>query len=78
MGASLAIDNNYDLVILDLMLPRKSGLRVLEHIRRSQQAVPVMVLTARSEKESVIALLNAGADDYVAIPFDLGELLARA
>ena len=78
VGASLAIDNNYDLVILDLMLPRKSGLRVLEHIRRSQQAVPVMVLTARSEKESVIALLNAGADDYVAKPFDLGELLARA
>ncbi len=77
-GASLACEGSYDLVVLDLMLPRMHGLRVLETIRQARQAVPVLVLTARSEKESVISLLNAGADDYLSKPFDLGELLARA
>jgi two-component system response regulator PhoP len=78
LGASLACDGSYDLVILDLMLPGMAGLKVLEQLRRAQRGVPVLVLTARSEKDSVISLLNAGADDYMAKPFDLGELLARA
>jgi two-component system response regulator PhoP len=59
------------------MVPRLSGIEVLQQIRHARQSVPVLVLTARSEKESIIALLNAGADDYLAKPFDLGELLAR-
>ena len=77
-GLFLAESNPYDLIILDLMLPKLDGQSVLRQIRRAGVAVPVLVLTARDEKESVIALLNAGADDYVAKPFDLGELLARA
>ena len=76
-GLFMAESSPYDLVILDLMLPKLEGLEVLRRIRRVGLAVPVLVLTARDEKESVVALLNAGADDYVAKPFDLGELLAR-
>ena len=77
-GLYMAASNPYDLILLDLMLPKMDGLSVLRAIRRSGSAVPVLVLTARDEKESVVALLNAGADDYVAKPFDLGELMARA
>ena len=77
-GLYMAVSNPYDLILLDLMLPKMDGLSVLRAIRRSGSAVPVLVLTARDEKESVVALLNAGADDYVAKPFDLGELMARA
>jgi two-component system response regulator PhoP len=77
-GAFMVESNPYDLVILDLMLPKLDGLAVLQRMRSGGSAVPVLVLTARDEKESVVALLNAGADDYVAKPFDLGELLARA
>jgi two-component system response regulator PhoP len=77
-GLYMAETNPYDLVILDLMLPKVDGLSVLRRLRSTGAQVPVLVLTARDEKESVVALLNAGADDYVAKPFDLGELLARA
>ncbi len=76
-GLFLAESNPYDLILLDLMLPRMSGLQVLEKLRGGGQSTPVLVLTARDEKESIIALLNAGADDYLTKPFDLGELLAR-
>jgi len=77
-GLFLAMASNYDLIVLDLMLPRLSGLEILQRLRASGRQTPVLVLTARDEKESVVALLNAGADDYVAKPFDLGEFLARA
>jgi len=77
-GLFMAESNPYDLLILDLMLPKMDGLSLLRRVRGSGSSVPVLVLTARDEKESVVALLNAGADDYVAKPFDLGELLARA
>jgi two-component system response regulator PhoP len=77
-GLYMAETNPYDLVVLDLMLPKFDGLTVLKRLRSGGAQVPVLVLTARDEKESVVALLNAGADDYVAKPFDLGELLARA
>ena len=75
-GLFMAQSNEYDLVILDLMLPKLDGRTVLGRLRQSS-SVPVLVLTARDEKESIVALLNTGADDYVAKPFDLGELLAR-
>jgi DNA-binding response OmpR family regulator len=65
------------MIILDLMLPKLDGQTVLHKIRLSGSGVPVLVLTARDEKESVVKLLNAGADDYIAKPFDLGELMAR-
>jgi DNA-binding response OmpR family regulator len=68
----------YDLIILDLMLPRIGGLDVVKKLRANGKVTPVLILTARDERESVVSLLNAGADDYVTKPFDLGELLARA
>src|SRR5579863_1822400 len=76
-GLFMAQSNPYDLVILDLMLPKLDGRSLLQRLRAGS-AVPVLVLTARDEKESIVVLLNTGADDYVAKPFDLGELLARA
>lgn len=74
----MAESNPYDLIVLDLMLPRLNGLGVLERIRGARNTSPVLILTARDDRESVITLLNAGADDYVTKPFDLGELMARA
>lgn len=76
-GLFMAGSNPYDLIVLDLMLPKLDGKSVLHKIRLSGSGVPVLVLTARDEKESIVALLNTGADDYVAKPFDLGELMAR-
>jgi DNA-binding response OmpR family regulator len=75
-GLYLATTNEYDLIVLDLMLPKLAGEELLKRYR-TRGATPVLVLTARDEKESVVRLLNAGADDYIAKPFDLGELLAR-
>ena len=77
-GLYMAESNPYDLVVLDLMLPRIDGQIILERLRKAGKPSPVLVLTARDEHESVISLLNAGADDYVTKPFDLGELIARA
>lgn len=76
-GLFMAGSSPYDLIILDLMLPKMDGKTVLHKIRLTGSGVPVLVLTARDEKESIVALLNTGADDYVAKPFDLGELMAR-
>ena len=77
-GLYMAQSNPYDLVVLDLMLPKVDGLTLLKRLREGGAETPVLILTARDDKESVVTLLNAGADDYVAKPFDLGELLARA
>ena len=76
-GWFLAEANVYDAMLLDLMLPKLSGLEVLTRLRKAGQRTPVLVLTARDDKESIVKLLNAGADDYLTKPFDLGELLAR-
>lgn len=64
-------------VVLDLGLPRLSGLDLLRHLRSSGDAVPVLILTARDAVEDRIAGLDAGADDYLVKPCDLGELAAR-
>jgi two-component system response regulator PhoP len=77
-GLHLAESVAYDLIVLDLMLPKLDGLELLRRFRREGNKTPVLVLTARDEKQSVVTLLNAGADDYLAKPFDLGEFLARA
>ncbi len=77
-GDDYARNGVYDLVILDLMLPRLDGLGVLRRLRARQDATPVLILTAKEGKQTIIELLNAGADDYLAKPFDLGELIARA
>lgn len=77
-GLMLAANQCYDLIVLDLMLPKVDGLGVLKSVRARKDHTPVLILTARGEVVSKIALLNAGADDYLSKPFDLGELLARA
>ncbi|MGB7546780.1 MAG: response regulator transcription factor [Terracidiphilus sp.] len=77
-GDDSARNRVYDLVILDLMLPRLDGLSVLRRLRARQDPTPVLILTAKEGKNTIIELLNAGADDYLAKPFDLGELIARA
>src|SRR5271156_1279415 len=76
-GLALAGNRCYDLIVLDLMLPKMDGLAVLRSIRSHKDQTPVLILTARGETASKIDLLNAGADDYLSKPFDLGELLAR-
>lgn len=76
-GSHLAEQNIFDAVVLDLMLPEKSGQQVLQGLRARRLHTPVLILTAQEGKESVVDLLNMGADDYLAKPFDLKELLAR-
>ena len=76
-GLHLAGQENYDVIILDLMLPKVSGDLLLQRLRASGVSTPVLVLTAIDEKKSVIRLLDSGADDYLAKPFDMGELIAR-
>jgi DNA-binding response OmpR family regulator len=67
----------YAAVVLDLGLPRKDGLDVLRNLRARKRALPVLILTARDTVEDRIRGLDAGADDYLVKPFDLGELNAR-
>ncbi len=76
-GEALALLGHYDAIILDLMLPGQDGVTLLKRLRDRQDLTPVLILTAREGKESIIELLNAGADDYLTKPFDLGELMAR-
>lgn len=68
---------HYDGIILDIMMPNKSGLEVLQELRREGCRTPILLLTAKSEIEDRIIGLDAGADDYLPKPFDMGELLAR-
>lgn len=75
-GLARALEGSWDLVILDVMLPSMDGFEVLRQIRR-RTAVPVIMLTARTEHQDKIEGLNAGADDYLAKPFSPDELLAR-
>ena len=75
-GVQLALEQNPDLVLLDLMLPGMDGFEVCRRIRETGSAVPILMLTARSELEDRIEGLNAGADYYLTKPFDIRELLA--
>ena len=68
---------NYDDIILDLMMPGKNGLEVLEQLREKGISTPVLILTAKAEVEDRIVGLDKGADDYLTKPFAMGELLAR-
>jgi DNA-binding response OmpR family regulator len=72
-----AIEDHYDLVILDLLLPDGSGTDVLRRLRQQQHKVPVLVLTARGDIDSKVENFEAGADDYLTKPFALPELLVR-
>ncbi|WP_020484350.1 MULTISPECIES: response regulator [unclassified Methylomonas] len=69
--------NHYDLVVLDLNLPRMDGMSVLKNLRRRKDSTPVLVLTAREGVAERVAGLDNGADDFVTKPFDLAEICAR-
>ncbi len=77
LGLELALGENVDLVLLDLMLPGRDGLEVLAELAARRPELPVIVLTARGELEDRVSGLNAGAVDYVVKPFALSELEAR-
>lgn len=76
-GEDLALSNDYDVVLLDVMLPGKHGHAVCRAIRAEGNDVPILLLTALGEAEDTIAGLDAGADDYLPKPFHVGVLLAR-
>jgi DNA-binding response OmpR family regulator len=76
-GAALARANDYDAIVLDLMLPGKDGLEVLKEIRGVGRAAPILILSARGEIEDRVRGLDLGADDYLPKPFAFAELLAR-
>jgi two-component system response regulator QseB len=77
-AAEIAVDNAaYDLVILDLGLPKKAGLDVLKSLRQSGNRIPILVLTARDSVSDRVKGLDAGADDYLVKPFEIEELEAR-
>ena len=78
VAADLALEGgSHDAVVLDVGLPRRSGLEVLARLRGRRDKVPVLILTARDTVEDRIAGLDGGADDYLVKPFDMGELAAR-
>jgi len=77
IALDLALARDFDLVLLDLMLPGMEGVEVCRALRRAGRLVPVMMVTARDQIEDKIKGLDAGADDYIVKPFNLQELLAR-
>ncbi len=76
-GLFMAESNPYDLILLDLMLPKMDGLEVLRAMRGKANRTPVLILTSRDDKETTVSLLDAGADDYLTKPFDVSEMVAR-
>lgn len=76
-GYMRAMENQYDAIVLDIMVPGKDGLAILKSLRLAGHNVPVILLTARNELDDRIAGLNLGADDYLAKPFFVEELVAR-
>ncbi len=76
-GYLQALDNEYDAIILDIMVPGKDGLSILKHLRREGRNTPIILLTARNELDDRLQGLNLGADDYIAKPFFVEELVAR-
>ena len=76
-GGRLAHVNPYDVVVLDVQLPKKNGLQLAAELRREGSTVPILMLTARDSTEDVVRGLDSGADDYLTKPFAFDELLAR-
>ncbi|MEL7141509.1 MAG: response regulator transcription factor [Cyanobacteria bacterium J06643_4] len=72
-----ALGNEYDVILLDIMMPGKDGLFILKHLRQAGRNTPVILLTARNELDDRLHGLNLGADDYIAKPFFVEELVAR-
>ena len=76
-GRHMAISNPYDLIILDLGLPKISGLEILKELREKGNTTPVLILTARDDSYDIIQGLESGSDDYIVKPFDMKVLMAR-
>jgi two-component system copper resistance phosphate regulon response regulator CusR len=77
VGLRLALDGSYELVILDLLLPRVDGLRLLSELRQVREDLPVLILSARSDLPTKLRGFDLGASDYLAKPFSFDELVAR-
>ncbi len=76
-GLDSILENIYDLILLDVMLPKLNGIDILKNARQEGVTTPIIILTAKSQAEDKIQGLDLGADDYLTKPFDAGELLAR-
>ncbi|MCK4340180.1 MAG: response regulator transcription factor [Phycisphaerae bacterium] len=76
-GCELAVQREFDLLLLDLVLPRMDGMDILREVRRARPTLPVIILTARGEETDRLEGFRRGADDYVVKPFSVKELLAR-
>jgi two-component system, OmpR family, copper resistance phosphate regulon response regulator CusR len=76
-GLARAMEDDYDLVIADIMLPKLDGLSIVKEIRRQQRSIPILLLTARVTVADRVTGLDTGADDYLTKPFSFEELLAR-
>ncbi len=76
-GFELAASGVYDIVILDIMLPKRNGINILQEMRKQNVTTPVILLTAKGETEDKVKGLDSGADDYLAKPFQAEELMAR-
>jgi DNA-binding response OmpR family regulator len=76
-GLDMALQNNFDLILLDIMLPGINGLEVCRKIRASGSTVPILMLTALGTTQNIVTGLDSGADDYLVKPYKLAELLAR-
>ena len=72
-----AVSGDYDGIILDIMMPKRDGIEVLSALRNNRCKTPILLLTAKTQVDDRIRGLDAGADDYLPKPFDMGELLAR-
>ncbi|MDN4495239.1 response regulator transcription factor [Ureibacillus aquaedulcis] len=76
-GLELALEDEWDLILLDVMLPKLDGIEVLQHFRKVNQHTPVIMLTARNTTKDKVSGLDQGANDYITKPFDIDEVFAR-
>jgi two-component system response regulator RegX3 len=77
LGLSMALTGKYDLIILDLMLPKMDGFTVCNKIREQTRELPIIILSAKASEEDIVNGLTLGADDYINKPFSVGPLFAR-
>jgi two-component system copper resistance phosphate regulon response regulator CusR len=76
-GFANGVGNNFDLIILDVMLPVMDGIQVCKRIRQQKKMIPIIMLTALDSTENIVSGLDSGADDYLVKPFKIAELAAR-
>src|SRR3954452_15455525 len=76
-GSTAAVSRDYDLLLLDMVLPGRTGLEILRDVRNARPTLPVIILSAQGEERDRVTGLKLGADDYVVKPFSVDELLAR-